>query len=181
MPIPTAYTEADLAAYMHRRLDAVAAALGWLPTGGANGTGAYDEPVIDTLLAYGVTSLAAVGATPVEIAKLRALAERAAWRAASAAAAGLYDWSSDSQSEHLSDVAKQTIAAGLALAEAKAAPYGDDLGQHTARRARVLPYPDPYANTVWGTRGLETLEPGVIVALPGPVVVPTGAGDFAGS
>lgn len=79
MPLPTSYTEDGFKAYLHGRLNrgGVADAFGW-----SVAAGSYDEIVNDTLLAYGVTGIAAA----VDVAKLRALGSLALWQAAKEAA-----------------------------------------------------------------------------------------------
>lgn len=83
MPVPTSYTEAELAAYMYGLLGATAPVIGW-----ADST-ALDDAVIETLIAYGVGTIEEAS----DIVKLRTLAQVEAWRAAAAQVAGDYKFS----------------------------------------------------------------------------------------
>lgn len=76
MPIPTVYTELQLAEYMHQVLgdDEVARDLGWSVV-----EGDYDEAVEETMLALGVDDLAGVTGL-ANIRLLRAVARRELWR-----------------------------------------------------------------------------------------------------
>lgn len=129
MPVPTSYTEANLATFMHGCLGDVATELGWLAAS------SYSEAVTETLLAYGVTDIA--GATDMR--KLRALARREAWRAAVGSLASRYDFTADGASHHLSQVYSQAQHA-LAAAEADAVRY-DTAHQATLTK---IHYGDPY-------------------------------------
>jgi hypothetical protein len=113
MAVPTAYTEDTLAEYMHSALREVATTLGFAP-----GDGDYDEAVNEALLAYGVTDIAEA----TQIAKLRTLARREAWRQAQSAAAARFDFSADGGDYSRSQLHKQ-ITTNLERAEADAAPY----------------------------------------------------------
>jgi hypothetical protein len=86
MPVPTQYSEANLAEYIVSVLDEVASLLGW-----DNGTPQVQEALADTLLEYGQTDLAQITGT-TSIRRLRALGRRAIWRAVVQATAGKYDF-----------------------------------------------------------------------------------------
>ena len=89
MAIPASYTESTLADYMLTVTEAVSNVIGldFL---------SFEEPVNDTLVAYGVTDIA--NATNVK--KLRALAKVEAWRKCVEALAAKYDKSrNDGQSQ----------------------------------------------------------------------------------
>jgi hypothetical protein len=130
MAAPTAYTEEMLREYMQAELGAVVTALGW-----SLADGNYDEPVNETLLAYGVASIALA----TEVRKLRALARREAWRTAAAQAAGMHDFSADGSSFSLAQIQEMALKA-LALAESEAARYE---GAFTVTPIAVH-YGDPY-------------------------------------
>lgn len=87
MSVPAGYDDAQLAAFMLAVLGPTAAALGW--TAPAH----VSEPLIETLVAYGVDDIAAATDVP----KLRALARWQAWEAAAEALASRYDVSTDGQ------------------------------------------------------------------------------------
>lgn len=117
MPVPTSYTEDELAGYMHRRLRNVAASLGW------TAPASYTDAVTDTLVAYGVADIGSVADVP----RLLALADVEAWRAASAALAPKTDVSQEGRSnrramayEHARDMLSDAITRALGF------PAGDD-------------------------------------------------------
>lgn len=130
MPVPTSYTEEQLATFMHGCLGDVATELGWSVDGGS-----YSEAVTEALLAYDVADIA----DATDMRKLRALARREAWRAAVASLAARYDFTADGASHHLSQIHAAAQAA-LAAAEADAARY-DTAYQVTATPVH---YGDPY-------------------------------------
>ncbi|MCA9941633.1 MAG: hypothetical protein KC418_23495 [Anaerolineales bacterium] len=115
MPVPTAYTEDELAAYMHSALRDVATAMGWSVAGGD-----YDEPVIDTLLAYGEDDIA----DATDMKKLRALAMVAVWQAVVDATVGDYDFSADGGSYSRAQLHDHAVAR-LTQAQTDAAAYLD--------------------------------------------------------
>lgn len=88
MPIPTTYTEGELAVYMHATLGELAAWLALTPN-----TSSYDQQITDTLIAYQVIDIASAN----DIAKLRAIAKREAWRMAMERTAIAYNISADDQ------------------------------------------------------------------------------------
>jgi hypothetical protein len=99
MPAPSVYTEAELAAYMHSVLGAVAAALGY------TAPGSYQEAVNETLLAYGVDDIA----DATDIRKLRMLARVQAWQLAANDTAGDMDFKAGSTSFSRSQVHEQVL------------------------------------------------------------------------
>lgn len=114
MPLPTSYTEADLATLMHTTLGATATALGYAaPSGGS--TGVYAEAVYDALIAYGVSDIASATDVP----KIRAAAAVAAWRKATNDATAKIQFGGDGQSfadQQVYDHAvRQMAAAEVAL------------------------------------------------------------------
>jgi hypothetical protein len=115
MAAPTSYTEATLAEYILAILGPVAAALGWAEQADVQ------ETLNEALLAYGVADIADAD----DIAKLRALARREAWRAAAAATAGDYDFEADGGRYNRSQVHAQALAAFQA-AMVDAMPYDPD-------------------------------------------------------
>lgn len=88
MPIPTAYTEGEIAVYMHATLGEIATWLALVPN-----TTSYEQQIVDTLIAYGTNDIS--GAT--DIPKLRNIAKREAWRLAMERTAIAYNISSDDQ------------------------------------------------------------------------------------
>lgn len=129
MPIPAAYTEDQLALYMHRALGQVADVLGLNPVSD------YGDAVIDTLLAYGAQNISQA----TDMAKLRTLARREAWRLANDAAATRYDVNIDGAQMARSQLHTQ-IAAGLSRAETDALAYDTGYsGQQT-----TVAYRDAY-------------------------------------
>lgn len=133
MPVPTAYTEDSLAAFMHAALRDVATALGW-----SVAAGDYDEPVTDALIAYGEDDIA----DATDIQKLRALARVAVWQAAVDATVGDYDFSADGGSYSRSQLHAQALAR-LAQAQQQAAAYMDDMLVGTAT---ITHHNDPWAD-----------------------------------
>lgn len=133
MAAPTSYdSEAELAAFMLTRLAGVADVLGWSTLADVQ------EPVNDALLAYGAATIAA--ATNVQ--RLRALADRAIWRAAVAALTTAYDFSRPDGTYSRRQMLGGARAM-LADAEARAAEYDPDYG-NTAIGSRVDQTRDPY-------------------------------------
>jgi hypothetical protein len=133
MPLPTSYTESDLAVFMHIVTETAAAALGWTAL-------TFDaEPVNDALILYGVSDIAQA----TDIPKLRAAARVAAWRAIVQATAGMHGFSADGQSMPLEQVQAMALRA-LSLAESDAATYGVNPA-FTVRIDRVVDVHDPYA------------------------------------
>lgn len=138
MPVPTAYTEQQLAVLMHALLGGTADdALGWVE--GTSDAGDYAEPVVDALLLYGVPTIAAA----TDIGKLRAAARVAVWRAAMQALADRHQYSIETDQiaiqQHYDHAEKQA-----ALAEADAMAYGL-IGAATVRGTRLRSVEDPYA------------------------------------
>lgn len=72
MSVPSSYNAAELAAYMHGELGIVAQACAF--TVGAS----YDQAIVKTLLAYGVTDIASA----TDVSRLLVLASVEAWRLA---------------------------------------------------------------------------------------------------
>ncbi len=114
MPLPAAYTDDALAAFVVRELGGVATQLDWVAE-----TPRVAEAVMDAVAAYGVASVALA----TDTAKLRALARVAAWAAAASATAGHYDFSTDGQSFNREQV-HEHARAQLAEAERQAAALG---------------------------------------------------------
>lgn len=101
MPLPTVYTEPQLAQYMARIIGpSVAATLDWLAEGeisddvNADGNytnlGDYEEPVYETLFALGVSDISTLDMVS-EIRGLRAVARWQIWKHARAGLADVYD------------------------------------------------------------------------------------------
>lgn len=110
MPVPTAYSEALFASYLHSVLDKLADALDW---------DASDprvlEAVTDTLLEYGVSDIATI-TEGTDMRRLRALGRRAIWRAVVQATAGKYDFS-DSDAKFSRSQVNEQAREMLKLAE----------------------------------------------------------------
>ncbi|MGK2898623.1 MAG: hypothetical protein ACSLE9_08030 [Burkholderiaceae bacterium] len=133
MPAPTGYaTEAALQALMVDRLGEVGAMLGWTVSNGK-----LDEPVNDTLLALGVSTIGAA----TNVRQVRALATLFAWRAAVRSLPAFFDFQSADETFNRSQVMK-AAASALAAAEADAAPYG--VGAHVAYLDAIDRTQDPY-------------------------------------
>lgn len=119
MPIPTAYTEPELAQFALTQLGDLATALSW-----AVETPSVTEAVTDALLAYGVSAI--VDATDVP--KLRALGRVAIWRAVARATAGHHRFGADQMSFDRQQVHEHALKmVGEAEREAAAlgvGPYG---------------------------------------------------------
>jgi hypothetical protein len=138
MPVPTAYTEQQLAVLMRHLLGGTADdALGWVE--GTSDAGDYAEPVVDALLLYGVTTIAAA----TDVGRLRAAARVAVWRAAMQALADRHQYSLENDQiaiqQHYDHAEKQA-----ALAEADAMAYGLT-GGATVTRTTLRATQDPYA------------------------------------
>lgn len=114
MPIPTAYTETELAEYMRAEvLRGTADALGW------SDAAPLLPAVRATLRMYGVADIALA----TNIAKLCALADIAAWSAAAAESAKLYSFGSVGQTYQRQQINEQCRAM-LAAAKAAATEAG---------------------------------------------------------
>jgi hypothetical protein len=130
--VPTSYTEATLKAFMHATIGAVADSLEWTTVGTK-----YDEAMIETLLAYGVTDIA----NATDIKKLRALARREVWRSVLAEVSSDIDFSADGarySQQQLFTMAQQQFQ----MASADATPF-DSSGSNVVSLETVN-YGDPY-------------------------------------
>lgn len=134
MALPDKYTEASLKAYMHAALGPIAGVLGW-----SVDEGNYDEPLNDTLLAYGVSDVEQVTGAE-QLKRLRALARYQVWKAAVSGLAALYDFETDGQRFERSQLMRHAEQA-LALAESEALPY---LAEYSIGVIRVEHPHDPY-------------------------------------
>jgi hypothetical protein len=118
MPIPSSYSEQELATYMRDGvLQSTAGVLG-LTT-----IEQFDEAVNDALIAYGVSDVA----DATDIPKLRAAAQLCAWRLAQTVAAGDYAYSADGASYQRGQVFEH-ITKMLAAAERTALAFGISTG-----------------------------------------------------
>jgi hypothetical protein len=103
MALPVAYTETTLGQYMHTELGAIAGVLGYVnPVADA---GNYAEAVNDVLAELKITNLSEV----TDIRKLRVLAKLYAWKMAAKGLSSKYDFSSDGESYHRSQMHKQAL------------------------------------------------------------------------
>lgn len=136
MPVPTAYDEATLGAYLAGVLGELADTLGW--------DGSSDpvaEAVTDALLAYGGVATCAAAD---DVRKLRALGRVAIWRQAVGSLAARSGFSADGARFDRQQQQEMALKA-LALAEAEAAPYGGGGGAGYAVGRDTVRYPDdPY-------------------------------------
>ena len=116
MPVPTSYTEATFAVYLHSVLSTTAVELGWTAT-----TDDYGEVITDTLIACDVTSINEL-AGMANMKKLRALGRYFAWQAAVEALVVEHNLSADGASLQRETVFKQAQQM-LARAAEDAAVY----------------------------------------------------------
>lgn len=103
MAVPTSYTEDGLKAYMIAVLGAVAEVLGWSVVGGQ-----VDEPVIESLLAYGTDDISTITGLD-NIKKIRTLARREVWRAVMDETAADYDFTADGGSYSRAQIHKMAM------------------------------------------------------------------------
>lgn len=148
--VPTVYTSATLAEFLRQDVGPIGAALGW-----SVGGNSYDEPIIDTLLAYGVSDLA----DATDIAALRALARRAVWQQAVRHLASRFDFSLDQQSisrSQMQKMAKEALAAAEADVLVFASTFPGAVGG--AGVVDIVPISrlhDPYTRMLPGARVLR--------------------------
>ena len=144
MPVPTAYTEAELAAYMHSSLSTIAVEEGWSVAGGS-----YDEAVVETLLSYGVDTIA--DATGIQ--RLRIIARREAWRAMAQALAGNADVEVDGVSAKRSQRHQHALKM-MQSADEELAAYDSgarpSVGGHNAVSGQIT---TTQVDSHWGIRG----------------------------
>jgi len=132
--VPTAYTSAELQAFMHQHIGSIATILGWTVDGGS-----YDEPEITALLWCGVTDIA----DETDMTKLRALARVAVLQQAAVYLSTRYDTTADGASLKRSQM-QAAVSTMLAKAETDALPYDPNyaLGQD-----EIDYTDDPYTRT----------------------------------
>lgn len=135
MAAPTTYTELTFKQYLHTALGAVAEVLGWTVADGA-----YNEIVNETLLAYGVDSIASVSGRD-NIRKLRALGRVELWRAVVSETATDFDYKADG-GDYKRSQAHQQAKAALEAAQDEAALYDD---RYRVVVDQVRHVHDPYA------------------------------------
>lgn len=134
MPVPTAYTEDQLAEYMHSVLGQVAVALG------LEAPLSYHEAIVDTLLAYG-DGVTIAQATNIK--KLRALAKLKAWEVAKAHAAAYVSQSIGGASISTSDMGRM-IAENLEAARVYAWAYEPIYAVEVSTVTHYDPYNSPF-------------------------------------
>jgi hypothetical protein len=103
MPVPTSYTEAQLAAFMHSQLGDFPALFGW-----TSDLANYQETVNETMIAYGVSTIASA----TNIQKLRALARVEAWKQVLAKLANKHGFQADGATfnrQQMYEMAKQNL------------------------------------------------------------------------
>jgi hypothetical protein len=116
VPVPTTYTEVELATFMRDDvLRNVATLLGWTDV---TPSGPYNGAIVDTLTAYGVPTIAAA----TDIPKLRILARVAVWQAVVATTAAFYAVTDVGVSTHREQIQAQALVA-LRHAERAARAY----------------------------------------------------------
>lgn len=130
MAVPAAYNDNELMAFMRSTLGATATVLGWTDLA------PYQEPLNDTLIAYGVDDIA--DATDVQ--KLRALARVAVWQSVVDVTAGMSDFRMGDQSVTSSQVHMQAQQR-LRHATLQALPY---TSAYAVTRTAVTHANDPY-------------------------------------
>jgi hypothetical protein len=130
MAAPTSYTETQLATFMLSQLGDVADVLGW------TGLPHLHEAVNETLLAYGADI-----DDVTDIAKLRALARREAWRLAVTSLITRYDFSNP-EGDYKRSQMVATAQKRLADSEFAALPYDTVAG--TAYITDIDSTADPY-------------------------------------
>lgn len=136
MPVPTAYTESTLTAFLLGELGNVGTVLGWDSDQGAQ---QLAEAVTDTLLLLDVTDLA----DAPDIPKLRALGRVAIWRQARNSAAALYDQRLENGQVYYRSQMLKAIDAALLAAEVAAERW---LNAYAIQRDTLQrPSGDPYA------------------------------------
>lgn len=96
MPPPTAYTEAQLAAYLLKDLGEIAEVLGW------TSQAQLQEAIHDTVLAYPAADIAAC----TDVTRVRALARVMAWRQAVGSLSARFDFSDNAGSYSRSQMLK---------------------------------------------------------------------------
>lgn len=143
MALPTSYTEAAFALFLHAQLSRVAAELGWSDGGGAD-AGSYGEIINDTLLACQVDAISSIeGRNGIQ--QLRTVGRYFAWRAAVEALTTEHDLSADGASLSRSAVFEQALKM-LDRAELETAVYGigPQAGSYVATVTAVS-RTDPYS------------------------------------
>lgn len=135
MPIPTSYTEDSLGAYMHRSLGEMAVLLQL--TADAAG---FSDQIADVLIACGVDNIASV----TDIAKLRAVAKREAWKLAMERTAIAYNIAMDDQRLEREKLHDHAVAM-YNSASVQAARYVTDDSSYSVTIYNIRDPYDPYA------------------------------------
>ena len=116
MAVPSSYTSAELKTYMDTTLGAVATALGFTTAAG----GAYEEPVVEALLAYGADDIASA----TDVRKLRSLARVEVWRIVMNETTGDFNFAADGGRYDRVQL-HENAAAQFKRAQIDALPYDD--------------------------------------------------------
>lgn len=132
MSVPSSYSDATIADFMLATLGDVGTVLGMTDA-------SFEEPIIDTLLAYGEDDIA----DATDISKLRALARVQAWRTALRNAAARYDFADGTENLKRSQIFAH-IQAALASAESDASVFASEDSSYVVGRATVTYANDPY-------------------------------------
>lgn len=111
--MPIAYTDAQLASFMHGALQDTASDLGWTAT-----VERYQAAIDETLLAYGVADVGQA----TDIPKLRAIARREVWALVVAATVNAIDYDADGGSFKQEQLHKHAVAMLQRMTDL-AAPY----------------------------------------------------------
>lgn len=140
MPVPTSYTEAAFAVYLHGVLSTTAVELGWDADGTT--TGDYSEIINDTLIACGVAAIDELSGM-ADIQKLRTIGRYYAWQAAVEALVVEHNLSADGATLQRETVFKQAQQM-LNQAADKASTYGvGPFGNYEVTITEVS-HKDPY-------------------------------------
>jgi hypothetical protein len=137
MPVPTSYTEPAFGRYMLSVIDQVGVTLGWDVTDLV-----VQEAVSDALLDYGDDPIGDItGSTNIR--KLRALGQRAIWRAVVHATSDYYSITDNGQRldrQQVNEQARKSMLLAQELCDTVGATTGWTMGVH----AIVRPH-DPYS------------------------------------
>jgi hypothetical protein len=137
MPIPLSYTETGLAQYMKDVLKDTAFAINWLDV-----PGNYVEAVNDTILAYGVDTIAEA----TDMQRLRTIARREVWKAVASTSAGNYRFGSDREVYFRNQIYEHALSEYTRAAQ-EAAKFVTDDDSVRASNMIVVDDHDPYVYT----------------------------------
>jgi hypothetical protein len=149
MPLPTYYTEVSLSEFAHACVEGVADVLGWTVEAGS-----YQEVLHEVLLVLGGRDLVSYVSSG-ELAFLRAVTRREAWRGVLAELVSKYRFGADFQSydrQQMYAMAEKELARASAAAAAAADAIGVAPGgsSYAVRLQPVVHVDDPYVVRVPG-------------------------------